>query len=155
LANNDYEDKPRKRNFLKNFRQEQDDLRNAGRSFVYFLVGMALMAGGLFLIFQNTVISSGFSLVEIIGFTPPTGVIIIPLLLGIGILFFNGKSWLGWLLTILGLVTIVLGIIMGLRMYFKPTTLYQGLIMFGMTAAGAGLFLKALVGKNSSSDREE
>ncbi len=155
MANNDSEGKSGKKNFFKQFSKEQDDMRNAGRSFVYFLVGMALMAGGLFLIFQNTVISTNFTLIDILGFTPPTGVIIIPLLLGIGILFFNGKSWLGWLLTILGLVTIVLGIIMGLRMYFKPTTLYQGIIMFGMTSAGAGLFLKALVGKNRTSNGEE
>lgn len=138
----------KKNDFLKEYQEGQEQLRAAGRSFIYFLAGMGLMAGGLFLIFQNTIISTNFTFMDFLGFTPPTGIIILPLLFGIGILFFNGKSIFGWALVVLGIVTILLSIIMALRIRFKPITLYQGILMFGMTAAGAGLFLKALVGKN-------
>ncbi|MDP4180704.1 MAG: hypothetical protein Q8942_06400 [Bacillota bacterium] len=135
-----------KRNLLRQLRDDQEDLRNAGKSFIYFLVGMGLMAGGLFLIFQNTIISTNFTLMNILGYTPPTGIIILPLLLGIGVLFFNEKSKIGWFLAIFGIVSILLELLMGLRMHFKPITLYYGILMFGMTFAGAGLFLKAFIG---------
>ncbi|WP_010245214.1 hypothetical protein [Acetivibrio cellulolyticus] len=120
-----------------------------GKRFVYFLVGLALFCGGIFLIFQNTTLYTNFTLLDIMGFTPPFGIVLIPFIIGVGVLFFNEKSIIGWFLTILGLVTIVLGIIMGLKIYFKPVSLYQGLIMFGMAAAGAGLTLKAIYGRKS------
>ena len=142
-------------NHLVNKDNNQDDQNpfksgeasNIGRKFVYFLVGIALFCGGIFLIFQNTTLSTNFTMLDIMGFTPPFGIVLIPFILGIGVLFFNEKSIIGWFLTILGLVTIILGIIMGLKIYFRPVTLYQGLIMFGMTAAGVGLTLKAFSGR--------
>ena len=120
---------------------------NIGMRFVLFLVGLALLCGGLFLIFQNTTLSTNFTLMDIMGFTPPFGVVLIPFIIGVGVLFFNEKSFIGWLLTIMGLVIIVLGILMGLRIYFNKITLAQGIIMFGMAAAGAGMTLKAIAGK--------
>ena len=139
-------DEKKKFDFMKKYKEEQDALESMKKGLVYFIVGMALMAGGLFMIFQNTIISTNFTLMDILGFTPPTGIIILPLLIGIAALFFNGKSVIGWVLVILGIVTILLGLLMGLRMTFRPVTLYQGILMFGMTAAGAGLFLKAFFG---------
>ncbi|NLL05168.1 MAG: hypothetical protein GX270_05140 [Clostridiaceae bacterium] len=129
------------------YRDGQSD--NIGIRFVYFIVGLALLCGGLFLIFQNTTLSTNFTLIDIMGFTPPFGVVLIPFIIGVGVLFFNEKSFFGWLLTIMGLVIIVLGILMGLRIYFNKITLAQGVIMFGMTAAGAGLTLKAFAGKRA------
>lgn len=120
---------------------------NMGKRFVYFLVGLALFCSGIFLVFQNTTLSTNFTLMDIMGFTPPFGVVLIPFIIGVGVLFFNEKSFIGWFLTIMGLVIIILGIIMGLKVYFRPVTLAQGLIMFGMAAAGAGLTLKAIAGK--------
>ncbi len=146
MSNVNNENNKGKSDFLKKYKEEQEALESIKKSLIYFIVGMALMAGGLFLIFQNTIISSGFTLVDILGFTPPTGIIILPLLIGIGVLFFNGKSVIGWILVTLGIITILLGLLMGLRMTFRPVTLYHGIMMFGMTAAGAGLFLKAFFG---------
>lgn len=136
-----------KKRLLRPIRRDQEDFRSATRSLIYFIVGMALIAGGLFMIFQNTKIS--LSLMSIFGYTPPTGVIILPLLIGVAMLFFNSRSILGWIITIFGIVSIVLGLIMSLRMSFGVITLYDGLIMFGMPFAGAGLVLKALAGNRS------
>ena len=136
-----------KKRLLRPIRRDQEDFRSATRSVIYFIVGMALIAGGLFMIFQNTKIS--LSLMSIFGYTPPTGVIILPLLIGVAMLFFNSRSILGWIITIFGIVSIVLGLIMSLRMSFGVITLYDGLIMFGMPFAGAGLVLKALAGNRS------
>jgi len=112
-----------------------------------FFLGVICFAIGVYLIFQNTIISTQFSLMDIIGFNPPFGLVILPLLIGIGILFFNEKSILGWIVTIFGIITILLGILMGLRIYFRPVTLYQAVLMYGMTAAGIGLIAKAFFGK--------
>ena len=65
-------------------------------------------------------------------------------LIGVGVLFYNEKSIIGWGLTVFGLMIIILGIIMGLRIIFMPVTLYQGLFMFGLIFGGAGLVLRFL-----------
>ncbi len=43
------------------------------------------------------------------------GLSLIPLVFGIGILFFNGKSIIGWLLLVIGVVIIFTGILMNLQ----------------------------------------
>ena len=115
-----------------------------GTKLVWLLVGLGLFCGGAFLVMQNTILSSRFTLMDLIGVTPPFGLVILPLLIGIGMLFFNERSILGWILSIVGLITIFLGILMGLSIFFKPVSLYEGILMFGLIAAGIGLVAKAI-----------
>jgi len=115
-----------------------------GTKIIWLLVGLGLFCGGTFLVMQNTVLSSKFSLMDLIGVNPPFGLVMLPLLIGIGVLFFNEKSLLGWILSIVGLITILLGILMGLSIFFRPVSLYEGILMFGLIAAGIGLVAKAL-----------
>ncbi len=72
------------------------------------------------------------------------GLTLVPLLIGIGFLFFDGKSIPGWVLTGLGTVIIVAGIITNLRIYFVPTSLFNTLMMLGLLAAGLGLVARSL-----------
>lgn len=60
-----------------------------------FFVGILVFGLGAFLIFQNTTISSSFGLSRMIGFDPPFGLVLLPLIIGIIVLFFNEKSVLG------------------------------------------------------------
>lgn len=116
---------------------------SSGTRLVWFLVGLGLFCGGTFLVMQNTVLSSRFTLMDFLGVNPPFGLVILPLLIGIGVLFFNEKSIFGWVLTIGGLITILLGVLMGLNIFFKPVSLYEGILMFGLIAAGIGMVAKA------------
>jgi uncharacterized protein len=60
------------------------------------------------------------------------GLTLIPLLAGVGWLFFNGRSTVGWMLVILGAAMIFAGIIANLHIYFRPTSLFDTLIMLGL-----------------------
>ncbi|MGE5473371.1 MAG: hypothetical protein ACM3UU_04035 [Ignavibacteriales bacterium] len=120
------------------------DSSSAGTRLVWFLVGLGLFGAGAFLVMQNTILSSRFTLMDLLGVNPPFGLVILPLLIGIGVLFFNEKSIIGWVLTIGGLITIFLGILMGLNIFFKPVSLYEGILMFGLIAAGIGMVAKAI-----------
>lgn len=72
------------------------------------------------------------------------GLSLVPMLVGIGMLFFDGKSVVGWVFTVLGFGIILSGVLMHLDIYFSPTSLYNTLIMLGLLAAGVGLIVKAL-----------
>jgi hypothetical protein len=72
------------------------------------------------------------------------GITLIPMLFGIAMLFWNGKSVLGWLLTAGGALFIVAGVIANLHIYFQPTTLFNTLVMLILLVGGLGLIARAL-----------
>lgn len=72
------------------------------------------------------------------------GLSLFPLIFGIGILFFNGKSILGWLLLIVGAVIIGTAIIMNLQIYFQSTSLFNTIVMLFLFAGGIGLIARSL-----------
>jgi hypothetical protein len=72
------------------------------------------------------------------------GLSLIPLLIGIGMLFFDGRSLVGRLLTFVGAVIIFAGILLNLNVYFQATSLFATLIMLVLLAGGIGLVLRSL-----------
>jgi hypothetical protein len=72
------------------------------------------------------------------------GITLIPMLFGIAILFWNGKSVLGWLLTIGGALFILAGVIANMHIYFQPTSLFNTLVMLILLVGGLGLIARSL-----------
>jgi hypothetical protein len=108
-----------------------------------FLVGLLLMAAGVFMVFERVTVHTSFW--RFFG-SPQTsfGVSLLPLLIGIGRLSFDGKSVIGWMLAVGGIVLILVGVLMNLDIYFQPTSLTATIIMFGLITAGIGLFARGL-----------
>ena len=57
------------------------------------------------------------------------GLTLLPLIVGAGFLFYDGKSRVGWALTLGGALIVALGILLNLRIYFEPTSLFETLVM--------------------------
>lgn len=72
------------------------------------------------------------------------GVTLIPMLFGIGILFFNGRSAIGWILTVGGACFIFAGIIANLHIYFQSTTLFDTMVMLILLVGGLGLIARSM-----------
>ena len=72
------------------------------------------------------------------------GLSLLPMLIGVGMLFFNGKSAAGWILATLGFAIILAGILMNMDIYFRRTSLYNTLVMLVMIAGGLGLIARSL-----------
>lgn len=107
------------------------------------LAGLVMIAVGVYIVFDHVTVHTGFW--RFFG-TPGQsfGLSLLPLLVGVGALFFNGKSLLGWVLLVGGVALILIGILMNLDIYFRPTSLWNTLLMFGLIAGGVGLFAKGL-----------
>jgi len=106
-----------------------------------FLLGLAMATAGGYLLLHQVTVHSGFWS----WFGGNTfGLTLLPMLVGIGFLFFDGRSVAGWLLTGLGALIIVVGIISNLQIYFQPTSLYNTLIMLALLAGGLGLVARSL-----------
>lgn len=106
-----------------------------------FLLGLGMSVAGAYLLTQRVTVTSGYW--TLWGYNA-FGLSLLPLLFGIGLLFFNGKSIAGWLLTFAGVVVILAGIIANLGVYFQPTSLFNTLVMLVLLAGGIGLVARSL-----------
>jgi len=110
-----------------------------------FFIGILVAAIGFYLLFSHVQVHSSYwNFMGLGGAGRSFGVSLIPLLFGVGILFVNGKSVVGWLLSVGGLLFILAGILINLDIYFQSTSLMNTLIMLVMIAAGLGLVVKGL-----------
>lgn len=106
-----------------------------------FLVGFAMAVAGGWLLTNQVTVTSGFW--QLWGHST-FGLSLLPLMVGVGMLFFNGKSVPGWLLTLAGAVIILVGILVNLDIYFRPTSLFNTVTMLVLLAGGLGLVAKSL-----------
>jgi hypothetical protein len=107
------------------------------------LAGLAMIAVGIYLVFSHVTVHTSFW--RFFGSPGQSfGVTLLPLLIGIGALFFNGSSILGWVLMVGGILLILAGILMNLDIYFQPTSLWNTIFMFGLIGGGVGVFAKGL-----------
>src|SRR5215475_3376137 len=123
---------------------EKDKIRGAGGTpggVGQFVFGLGMVIGGGYLFLNRVTVMSGHW--TLYGYNA-FGVSLIPLLLGIGLLFFDGRSVIGWILTFGGVIVIIAGVIANLHVYFSPTSLTNTMIMLGLLAAGLGLVARSL-----------
>lgn len=106
-----------------------------------FFLGMIMAVAGGYLLLNQVTVTSGYW--RIFGYNA-FGLSLLPLIVGIGMLFFNGRSMIGWLLTGAGCVIILVGILSHIDIYFRPTSLFNTLIMLTLLAGGIGLVTRSL-----------
>lgn len=106
-----------------------------------FFFGLALAIAGGYLIMNQVQVTSGF---WYWGGRNAFGLTLIPLLLGVALLFFNSKSIAGWILAGAGLLIIFVGIISNLQIYFQSTSLFNTILMFVLLMGGLGLMARSL-----------
>lgn len=106
-----------------------------------FFVGLGMAVAGAYLLTNQVVVTSGFW--SFFGFSA-FGFSLIPLIFGIGMLFFNGRSIAGWLLLGIGVVIVFAGILANLHIYFKPTSLFNTIVMLVLLAGGVGLVARGI-----------
>lgn len=116
-----------------------------------FVIGFLLTGGGIYWVLNSFVVSfswgsiwSGFGINTALA----TGLMLIPLLVGIGLAFFMEKKTLPGIVIALGLLIIFITLLTSVRFRPLSASLWQYVVMFGMIAAGAGLLAKSLFKKS-------
>lgn len=106
-----------------------------------FILGLVMTVAGAYLLIDRvTVYTSVWSIFGINSF----GLSLVPFLFGIFLLFLDGRSWLGWLLTIVGVTIIFAGVLANLAIFFRPTSLFGTLVMLVLLVGGLGLIVRSL-----------
>jgi hypothetical protein len=106
-----------------------------------FVLGFIMVClGGYFLSNQVSVAGSYWNFYG----TSTFGLTLVPLLFGVGLLFWKSKSLVGWILTIAGALFILAGVIANMHIYFQPTSLFNTLVMLILLVGGLGLIARSL-----------
>jgi hypothetical protein len=119
-------------------------LRGAGGTpggFGTFFAGLAMVLLGGYLFVSRVTVSTGY---WTLWGQDAFGLSLLALLAGVAVLFFKGRSPLGWLLVVGSAAAILVGIIVNLRVYLQPTSLLSTVMMLGLLAAGLGTIARAL-----------
>ena len=125
------------------------DIRNVGGTpggTRTFFLGLVMVIAGGYLLFDHVQVHGGWwHWRGIGGYGQSFGLTLIPLLLGIGILFVNGKSFVGRILTFGGFLVILVGIIANLNIHFRQTSLFNTLTMLVLLVGGIGLIVRSVL----------
>lgn len=106
-----------------------------------FLMGLILTClGGYFLTSHVMVRGSYWSF----GGANAFGISLVPMLLGVAMLFWNSRSLVAWLLTVAGALIVFAGILANLEIYFERTSLFTTLIMLFLLVSGLGLIARSM-----------
>jgi hypothetical protein len=106
-----------------------------------FLIGFVMAVAGGYLLTSQVTVTSGYWR---IGGYNAFGLSLLPFIVGIALLFFDGKSVIGWVLTVAGAVILFIGIIANLEIYFRATSLFNTLIMLVLLVGGIGLIARSV-----------
>ena len=113
-----------------------------------FFIGLLMLIGGGYLFLQSILVRSTFTLgygLHTIGtFQLTSGMVMIPFMFGVGLIFYNAKNILGWLLSIGSLVMLVFGVISSIHFSFRHMSAFELIVILTLVCGGLGLFLSSL-----------
>jgi hypothetical protein len=118
-----------------------------------YLVGLIMMSVGGYLFLSKVMVSSG-ALAHGFGFGTRLysaggmgitgGMIFIPFVIGIVMIFWNKSNPFGWLLSALSIIALIAGIIVNLRVTLMPMSAFDIIVLLILMAGGCGLFFSSL-----------
>lgn len=113
-----------------------------------FFIGLLMMIGGGYLFFSNIHVSSNFSFSQSLWRNPmlnvTQGMVLIPFIFGIGMVFYNSRNLLGWLLTLGSLTALTFGVITSIGFNLRSMNAFELLGILILMIGGLGMFLSSL-----------
>lgn len=117
-----------------------------------FFIGLIMMIGGFYLLLNAISVSSHFALSHrIYGFSGlgnqvsiTSGMVMIPFIFGVGIVFYNSRNILGWILTLGSITALIFGVITSIHFSMKSMTAFDLIVILVLAVGGLGLFLRSL-----------
>lgn len=118
----------------------------------HYFLGLAMMCGGFYMLLNAINVTSSFgfraSLYSISAFGQQTGVtggmIMIPFIFGVGLVFFNSKNILGWILALCSIVALIFGVLSSVQFNLRSMTSFELIVILVLSVGGLGLFLGSL-----------
>ncbi|MCA9734811.1 MAG: hypothetical protein H6696_07920 [Deferribacteres bacterium] len=113
-----------------------------------FFLGLIMIIGGGYMLLNAIHVtnhfSMGYGLYNFGGFRLTSGMVMIPFMFGVGIIFYNSKNFLGWLLAGGSLVMLIFGVITSINFRMRSMSAFELIVILVLLVGGIGLFLSSL-----------
>ncbi len=116
----------------------------------HFFIGLVMMIAGGYLFLNNIHVGHNFAR----GFSTPlfhigalgvtSGYVLFPFIFGVGMVFYNSRNFLGWLLTFGSLIMLGAGVIASVQFRFVRMTAFELIMILILLIGGLGMFLRSL-----------
>jgi len=127
------------------------EIKGAGGSeggIIQFIIGLAMMLGGGYLFLNSIHVMSsfgmGYGLYRMGGMNITSGMVLIPFMIGIAMVFYDSKNYFGWVLAIGSVLALVFGVIATTRFTLSGMSLFDLLMILVLFFGGLGLLLNSL-----------
>lgn len=121
-------------------------MKKARNELAEFIIGLAMLVLGLYLFMQKVTVSTGFFQGSFIlgGVYVNTGLVVVPFIIGIIMIFVKPESFISKLVASLGLLLIIVSIISSTTMRLSNITLYEWLLFLVLIFGGLALVCRIL-----------
>ena len=118
----------------------------------HFFIGLIMMCSGFYMLLNAIKVTSSFGMgMNLYGFSTiggqyniTSGMVMIPFIFGIGLIFYNGRNIVGWILSIGSIAALIFGVISSIRFSFSTMTSFDLIVILVLAIGGLGLFLRSL-----------
>ncbi len=115
---------------------------------IRFFVGLAMLIGGGFLFFNSIRVTHhfgmGYSMFSLGGFGVTPGLVMVPFIFGIGMVFYNAKNIIGWILVVASIIMLSFGVISSINFRFKHMSAFELMMILTLFIGGIGTLLSSL-----------
>ena len=115
-----------------------------------FFIGIVMMIAVGYLLLRGIMVRPQFgvgnAMYSIVGFPVTTGLVLVPFAFGVGMIFYNSRNWIDWLLAGGSVVALVVGVIASINFTLVRMSPFDLLVIIILLVGGIGLFLRSLRG---------
>jgi hypothetical protein len=113
-----------------------------------FFIGLAMMVAGGYLFFNSIKVINhfrfGYRLYSFGSLHLTTGMVLVPLIFGIGLIFYNSKNILGWILSAASLIMLGMGVLSKIQFRMENMSAFDLIMILVLLVGGLGIFLSSL-----------
>ena len=114
-----------------------------------FFLGFGMLIGGGYLLLSSIVVTSRFGMGMRLfslggGFGITTGMVLIPFIGGVLLVFYDSKNKAGWLLGGGSLLALLFGVISSIHLRLRQMSVFELLTLLVLCFGGLGLMLRSL-----------
>jgi len=113
-----------------------------------FFIGFFMFCGGMYMLLNSISFRAnlgfGASIYNFGGIGITSGMIMIPFMFGVGMIFYNAKNKFGWLLAAGSLTALIFGVISKIRFHMQSMSAFDLSVILILTVGGLAIFLRSL-----------